>query len=120
MVEVGMYAYVKGECRYYGIGIIRKFEWGIKEEVAEIQFKHSYHSFGKSEVIGSFDITDLIEVGDVIKYEIKTSLETSRVLKGIMNISDREMLENIKNNYDYAIKSIVTHEQFESMKHEVE
>lgn len=71
------------------------------------------------EVPHSHNIIDLIEVGDVIGYEIKTSLETSGVLKGITNISDEEMLEDIKNNNDYVIKSIVTHEQFESMKYEV-
>lgn len=73
------------------------------------------------DIIGepSFNMIDLIETGDVIEYEIKTPLETSGVLKGITNISDKDMLEYIKNDNNYTIKSILTHEQFESMSYKV-
>lgn len=88
--------------------------------VTDKEIKKAIYDDQKNEHIikASHNIIDLIEVGDVIKYEIKTSLETSGVLKGITNISDKDMLENIKNDINYVIKSVVTKEQFESMKYE--
>ena len=67
------------------------------------------------------NIIDLIEVGDVIEYRIdNVPLETKGYLKGITDITDEEMINEIKKDKNYHIKSIVTKEQFESIKYEVE
>jgi hypothetical protein len=60
---------------------------------------------------------DLIEVKDVIKYRINnisTTLETKGYVEGIVDISDEEMLQRIKNDKNYEVLEILTHEQFEA------
>lgn len=60
---------------------------------------------------------DLIEVKDVIKYRINnisTTLETKGYVEGIVDISDEEMLQRIKNDKNYEILEILTKEQFEA------
>lgn len=70
--------------------------------------------------ISSPNIIDLIEVGDVIRYEIETPLETSGILKGVADVTDEEMLQNLKKDKAFYVKSIVTHEQFSQMEYKVE
>ena len=56
---------------------------------------------------------DLIEVKDVIKYRINnisTTLETKGYVEGIVDISDEEMLQRIKNDKNYEILEILTKE----------
>lgn len=61
----------------------------------------------------SKQLIDLIEVGDVIKYKIENvPLETRGYLKGITDISDKEMLRNIRNDKNYKVLEILTKEQF--------
>ena len=58
---------------------------------------------------------DLIEVKDVIKYRINnisTTLETKGYVEGIVDISDEEMLQRIKNDNNYHILEILTHQQY--------
>ena len=65
----------------------------------------------------SKQLIDLIEVKDVIKYRINnisTTLETKGYIEGIVDISDEEMLQGIKNDNDYHILEILTKEQFEA------
>ena len=65
----------------------------------------------------SENIIDLIEVEDVIKYRIyniSTTLETKGYLEVITDIPDEEMLQEIKNDKNYHILEILTHEQFEA------
>ena len=65
---------------------------------------------------------DLIEVKDVIKYRINnisTTLETKGYIEGIVDISDKEMLQRIKNDKNYEILEILTHEQFEQNSYKV-
>lgn len=65
---------------------------------------------------------DLIEVKDVIKYRINnisTTLETKGYVEGIVDISDEEMLQRIKNDKNYEILEILTHEQFEQNSYKV-
>lgn len=60
---------------------------------------------------------DLIEVKDVIKYRINnisTTLETKGYVEGIVDISDEEMLQRIKNDKNYEVLEILTHEQYEA------
>ena len=61
------------------------------------------------------NIIDLIEVEDVIKYRIdniSTTLETKGYVEGIIDISDEEMLQKIKNDNNYHILEILTKEQY--------
>ena len=65
---------------------------------------------------------DLIEVGDVISYRIdniSTTLETKGYIEGIVDIADNEMLQEIKENKDYCIKSILTREQFAQAEYKI-
>ena len=58
---------------------------------------------------------DLIEVKDVIKYRINnisTTLETKGYVEGIVDISDEEMLQKIKNDKNYEILEILTKENY--------
>lgn len=63
------------------------------------------------------NIIDLIEVKDVIRYRIdniSTTLETKGYIEGIIDISDEEMLQNIKHDKNYHIFEILTRQQFEA------
>lgn len=58
---------------------------------------------------------DLTEVKDVIKYRINnisTTLETKGYIEGIIGISDEEMLQRIKNDKNYEVLEILTHQQY--------
>ena len=58
---------------------------------------------------------DLIEVKDVIKYRINnisTTLETKGYIEGIVDISDEEMLQRIKNDKNYEVLEILTKESY--------
>ena len=60
-------------------------------------------------------LKDLIEVKDVIKYRINnisTTLETKGYIEGIVDISDEEMLQRIKNDKNYEVLEILTHQQY--------
>ena len=62
----------------------------------------------------SNQLIDLMEVGDVIKYKIENvALETRGYLEGITDISDKEMLRNIRNDKNYKVLEILTKEMFE-------
>lgn len=70
----------------------------------------------------SKQLIDLIEVKDIIKYRINnisTTLETKGYIEGIVDISDKEMLQRIKNYKSYEILEILTHEQFEQSSYKV-
>lgn len=61
------------------------------------------------------NILDLIEVKDVIKYRINnisTTLETKGYVEGIVDISNEEMLQRIKNDKNYEVLEILTHQQY--------
>lgn len=63
----------------------------------------------------SKNIIDLIEVKDVIKYRINnisTTLETKGYVEGIVDISDEEMLQRIKNDKNYEVLEILTKESY--------
>lgn len=58
---------------------------------------------------------DLVKVKDVIKYRIdniSTTLETKGYIEGIVDISDEEMLQEIKSDKDYHILEILTKESY--------
>lgn len=114
-MNVGDYAYTKNR-RNLGIGKIYAFC-----EHNNVIFSHkkgtSMESIGN--IVSSLNIIDLIEVGDVIRYEIETPLETSGILKGVGDVTDEEMLQNLKKDKAFHVKSIVTREQFSQMEYKV-
>ena len=68
----------------------------------------------------SFDIIDLIKKGDIIRYRIdKVSLETKGYLTGVIDITDEEMIESIKEDKNYHVLQILTKEVFEKKAYKV-
>lgn len=68
----------------------------------------------------SFDIIDILEVGDIIRYRIdKVSLETKGYLTGVIDITDEEMIESIKEDKNYHVLQILTKEEFEKKAYKV-
>lgn len=87
-----------------------EIEWHEEKFNNKIFLKHSKQ------------LIDLIEVKDVIKYRIdniSTTLETKGYIEGIVDVSDEEMLQRIKNQKSYKILEILTHEQFEANSYKV-
>lgn len=68
----------------------------------------------------SYNIVDILEVGDIIRYRIdKVPLETKGYLTGVIDITDEEMIEGIKEDKNYHVLQILTKEQFEEMSYKV-
>lgn len=115
MIEVGEYVRTKtGEIHKIKTVETRYIEFedgfGVPVELKEYIKKHTKN------------IIDLIEVTDIIKYRINnisTTLETKGYIEGIVDISDKEMLQRIKNDKNYEILEILTHEQFEQNSYKV-
>lgn len=79
------------------------------------RYENTMGDFQMSIVKHSKQLIDLIEVKDVIRYRIdniSTTLETKGYLEGIIDISDEEMLQEIKSDKDYHILEILTKEQY--------
>ena len=105
-------------------GEIAKVTSVAKETLGEILGTNEYRSIGfcntEPYVYGNIvkhrkQLIDLIEVGDIIKYRIdniSTTLETKGYIKGIVDISDEEMLQRIKSDKNYNILEILTREQY--------
>jgi len=125
-LEVGMYTYSK-QSRDYGIGKIVKIHTnGFTHSEVEIQYKNVKISTRYDYVVGSHNIIDLIEVGDILeinneKYEVIYDKSYEKL--GIL-IPSREELSIRHSALEYVFKkykvSIVTKEQFESMSYKVE
>lgn len=127
-LEVGMY--VRG--KYYNyrgkIGkIIKNYNNDLEIAYKDGILKTSTSSFiddnfdiNGQQYVASFDIIDLIEVGDIIRYRIdKVSLETKGYLTGVIDITDEEMLKSIKEDKNYHVLQILTKEQFEQMSYKI-
>ena len=116
-LEVGMYAYSK-KCRDYGIGKVVNITengLGFKGDLIDIQYRHSKHAIENHDVIASFNIIDILEVGDYINGEKIDYISISKDGKKRPLIRD-----NIYFFDKYiSIKSIITKEQFVSMKYEL-
>ena len=77
------------------------------------RYENTMGDFQMSIAKHSKQLIDLIEVKDVIKYRINnisTTLETKGYVEGIVDISDEEMLQRIKNDKNYHILAILTKE----------
>ena len=71
-------------------------------------------------VKASYNIIDILEVGDIIRYRInKVPLETKGYLTGVIDIADEEMLKSIKEDKNYHVLQILTKEKFKEMSYEV-
>ncbi len=124
-LEVGMWAYSK-TCRDYGIGkIVNVTEngQGFKGDLIDIQYKYSEHAIENQDVVASYNIIDLIEVGDYVNgYKV---YEADKVCHRItLNGSDdgnefRLTYLRPALGKNMGIKSIITKEQFDSMKYVV-
>ena len=95
----------------------------IKENPSRIVYSE-YGEIGLiSDIVKhSKQLIDLIEVKDVIKYRINnisTTLETKGYVEGIVDISDEEMLQRIKNDKNYEVLEILTKEQMEANQYVV-
>jgi hypothetical protein len=75
-----------------------------------------YNYYNEKDIVKhSKQLIDLIEVKDVIKYRINnisTTLETKGYVEGIVDISDEEMLQEIKSDKNYHILEILTKESY--------
>lgn len=113
-IEKGMYAFSKND-RDYGIGTIAcitEGEQGFKGDLVDIQYKFSKRAIPNQEVIASYNIIDLIEVGDYVNgYEV-IQIDNGRLYFDVGDFS----FNGIENN---QIKSIVTKEQFESVSYKL-
>lgn len=126
-LEVGMYAY-SNFSREKGIGQIIKIDDNRPHLEVSIKTKSGLLKTRKEYVKASYNPIDLIEVGDYVNGECVTDIDltyfngTDRLEKpkrvGVI-VGNGEMFKfsyHIKNE---DIKSIVTKEQFDSMKYEI-
>lgn len=135
-LEEGMRAYSK-TCRDYGIGKIVNITengQGFKGDLIDIQYKYSKHAIENQDVFASHNIIDLIQVGDYVNgYKIdyinlncETPFLRSNQPYRVDNTLYSTLIEKGKDYnqplhfYEEDIKSIVTKEQFDSMKYEVD
>lgn len=120
-LEVGMYCYNKTN-RKLGIGKIKRF--GINNNVLII-YKNNIELVSKGNVTASFNIIDLIEIGDYVngsevwRFENKYNAEDNKFISvGIvtencyLDYTDSWILEK-------DIKTIVTKEQFKNMEYKI-
>lgn len=120
-LEVGMYVRTKSGliAKYIDIDDIKylfdKNIYWYYEYYNDYVYKEDFKEWFEEEVIKtSYTIIDLIEVGDIIRYRIdKVSLATKGYLTGVVDITDEEMLESIKEDKNYHVLQILTKEQFE-------
>ena len=117
-LEVGMHAYSK-TCRDYGIGKIVNITengQGFRGDLIDIQYKYSKHAIENHDVVASHNIIDLIEEGDYVN-----GLPVTRIcIDDETNEKYLNMFGSISEYGSEDIKSIVTKEQFDSMKYEVD
>ena len=120
-LEVGMY------CRYNNFQNKIKIAKIKGIQKADEVFQYDYISFDNDDgeletniIKASYNIIDILEVGDIIRYRIdKVSLETKGYLTGVIDITDEEMIESIKEDKNYHVLQILTKEQFEEMSYKI-
>lgn len=120
-LEVGMY------CRYNNFQNKIKIAKIKGIQKADEVFRYDYISFDNDDgeletniIKASYNIIDILEVGDIIRYRIdKVSLETKGYLTGVIDITDEEMIESIKEDKNYHVLQILTKEEFEKKAYKV-
>lgn len=121
-LEVGMY------CRYNNFQNKIKIAKIKGIQKADEVFRYDYISFDNDDgeletniIKASYNIVDVLEVGDIIRYRIdKVPLETKGYLTGVIDIADEEMIESIKEDKNYHVLQVLTKEQFEKMSYKIE
>lgn len=119
-LEIGQFARLKsGYSDELGIG---KIDFVANCGAATIDFKNKKLSVFTEDIIkASYNIIDLIELGDILVDDINRKLE-------VLSIDNELMVRNTgliyDNNYylpikSIAIKSVITHEQMEQMAYKV-
>lgn len=103
--------------------IIDKYKatYGYKIVVNEdFKFKHYEHNYIKHIIKSSSNIIDLIEVGDLVYVDISPD-DCGGIIVPRIAETERELnsLKLLIKNKDYILKSIITHEQIESMEYKV-
>ena len=121
-IEVEDYVRINNDFRLIALGIGKVV--GINKDSIHVKMNFELpFSFKKENIANhSKQLIDLIEVKDVIKYRINnisTTLETKGYVEGIVDISDEEMLQRIKNDKNYHILAILTKEQMEANQYVV-
>ena len=114
-IEVGEYVRINNDFRLIALGIGKVVRINKDSIYVKMNFELPF-SFKKENIANhSRQPIDLIEVKDVIKYRINnisTTLETKGYVEGIVDISDEEMLQKIKNDKNYEILEILTKESY--------
>lgn len=127
-LEVGMYIRTKycGICDEIAIRKIIQIDetnnnwFYIDKNVCDIYKDYTNKLNTVNVEKASYNIIDILEVGDIIRYRIdKVSLATKGYLTGIVDITDEEMLESIKEDKNYHVLQILTKEQFEQKAYKV-
>lgn len=121
-INKGMYCYDKSN-RKAGIGKIIEF-W--KNNNVLIEYKNNINSVSKGNVVASFNIIDLIEVGDYVNGNKVTKLGFDKLLLHCKTVECHQ--EDLSQGYEGVtfmytnsdITDIVTKEQFNSCKYVVE
>ena len=118
-LEVGMYCRYKNFQNKIKIGKICEIISADDMIVYDYILEHD--GLLEHDIINaSFDIIDLIKKGDIIRYRIdKVSLETKGYLTGVIDITDEEMIESIKEDKNYHVLQVLTKEQFEEMSYKI-
>lgn len=116
-LEVGMYCYNKTN-RKLGIGKIISFQCNNN---VNIKYKNDIELVSAGNVIASFNMIDLIEVGDYINgQEVYYDEELDYLYVQCIDGDGNLYCESItKQSFINNIKSIVTHEQFEQMSYKL-
>ena len=122
MIEVGDYVRINNDFRLIALGIGKVV--GINKDSIHVKMNFELpFSFKKENIANhSKQLIDLIEVKDVIKYRINnisTTLETKGYVEGIVDISDEEMLQRIKNDKNYEVLEILTKESYMANRYKV-
>ena len=114
-IEVGDYVRINNDFRLIALGIGKVVRINKDSIHVKMNFELPF-SFKKENIANhSKQPIDLIEVKDVIKYRINnisTTLETKGYVEGIVDISDEEMLQRIKNDKNYEVLEILTKESY--------
>ena len=117
-LEVGMYCYNKTN-RKLGIGKIIDFQCNNN---VKISYKNDFGFSSTGNVIASFNIIDILEVGDYVNGSEVLGFENKYIEEDDKYVPFGVITENcyLDNNKSWIIekeiKSAVTKEQFESMK----
>ena len=111
-IDIGMYCYNKTN-RKLGIGKIISFQCNNN---ANIKYKNDIELVSIGNVIASFDITDILEIGDYVNgYPICEIVECENDTRAIVIDDDTKAIIWDKQ----GIKSVITYEQMEQMAYKV-